>query len=117
MKAKGVGDTIEQITTATGIKAIVKFLEEKLDFDCGCDKRKEILNKLFPYKVECLIEDEYNYLKEFNFNSAYLNPDNQKKLLAIYNRVFNQNRQMTSCSSCWIKILDELKKVYNEYNQ
>ncbi|MCK9417026.1 hypothetical protein M0Q97_10240 [Candidatus Dojkabacteria bacterium] len=116
-KPLGLGDTIEKITEATGIKAVVEFLEEKLDFDCGCDKRKELLNKLFPYKVECLNEEEYEYLKNFNFNISTLHPDNQKRLLAIYNRVFNQHRQMTSCSSCWVKILDELKKVYDQYNQ
>lgn len=46
-KAKGLGDTIEQITTATGIKAAVN---AAFPNGCGCDKRKEKLNKLFPYK-------------------------------------------------------------------
>mgnify|MGYP003631482296 FL=1 len=46
MKSKGLGDTIEKITKATGIKAIV----DKLPGDCGCNKRKEVLNKAFPYK-------------------------------------------------------------------
>jgi hypothetical protein len=45
-KAKGLGDTIDQITTATGIKSLVKFVAGD---DCGCDQRKEALNKLFPY--------------------------------------------------------------------
>lgn len=43
---KGLGDTIEKITEATGIKRVVK----KRYKDCGCDKRKDKLNKLFPYK-------------------------------------------------------------------
>jgi len=46
VKTKGLGDTIEKITTATGIKKAVKALL----WDCGCDKRKETLNKMFPYK-------------------------------------------------------------------
>jgi hypothetical protein len=46
VKAKGLGDTIEKITTVTGIKKAVK----TLPWDCGCDKRKETLNKMFPYK-------------------------------------------------------------------
>ncbi len=51
-KAQGLGDTIEQITEATGIKKVVKAL---FGDDCGCDARKEKLNKLFPYnKIECL---------------------------------------------------------------
>lgn len=44
---KGLGDTIETITKATGIKAVVEGITGG---DCGCDKRKEKLNKLFPYK-------------------------------------------------------------------
>jgi hypothetical protein len=46
MKSKGLGDTIEKITKATGIKKVV----EKLPGDCGCKKRKDALNKAFPYK-------------------------------------------------------------------
>ena len=44
---KGLGDTIETITKATGIKTIVNKLSGG---DCGCDKRKDKLNKLFSYK-------------------------------------------------------------------
>jgi hypothetical protein len=60
-KSKGLGDTIEKITTATGIKAVVKAVVGE---DCGCDERKEKLNKMFPYKrePECLNEEEIAYL-------------------------------------------------------
>ena len=40
---KGLGDTIDRITTVTGIKSAV-------GKGCGCAKRREKLNKLFPYK-------------------------------------------------------------------
>ena len=47
-KSKGLGDSIEKFTKATGIKKVVdKVTGEK---DCGCGKRKEALNKAFPYK-------------------------------------------------------------------
>jgi len=53
-KSKGLGDTIEKITTATGIKSFTDILADKGVFgskkDCGCKKRKEKLNKAFPYK-------------------------------------------------------------------
>lgn len=118
MKSKGLGDDILKVTKATGIKTAVDFLAEKLGFDCGCEERRKKLNKLFPYKkVECLEEDEYNYLTEFNWNVNQLTPDAQKRLLAIYNRIFNEKRQPTSCGACWQGILGELHKVYNEYNQ
>ena len=47
---KGLGDTIEGFTKATGIKKVVDSVSGFLDTDCGCDKRKEKLNKMFPYK-------------------------------------------------------------------
>ena len=46
-KSKGLGDTIEKITTATGIKQTLEALKGKKD--CGCNKRKEALNKILPY--------------------------------------------------------------------
>tara|TARA_R110002020_G_scaffold386148_1_gene596959 strand:- start:10 stop:207 length:198 start_codon:yes stop_codon:yes gene_type:complete len=47
-KSRGLGDTIEKFTKATGIQKVVeKITGEK---DCGCKKRKETLNKKFPYK-------------------------------------------------------------------
>lgn len=114
-KAKGLGDTIAQITETTGIKALVHSI---FGDECGCEERREKLNKLFPYKkIECLEESEYNYLKEFNWNVYQLTPDVQKKLLSIYNRIFNEKRQPTTCGSCWVQILGELKNVFNEYNQ
>lgn len=50
MKSKGLGDTIEKITKATGVKAVVEKVSELTKKPCGCIKRKEILNKAFPYK-------------------------------------------------------------------
>ena len=50
MESKGLGDTIEKITTATGIKKIVQKIATTTKKDCGCDRRKEALNKAFPYK-------------------------------------------------------------------
>jgi len=51
MKSKGLGDTIEKFTKATGIKSFTNFLHQNgLIKDCGCNKRKEALNKAVPYK-------------------------------------------------------------------
>jgi len=49
MKSKGLGDTIEKITKATGIKTVIKTVSKTVKKDCGCNKRKETLNRLFPY--------------------------------------------------------------------
>ena len=51
MKPKGLGDTIEKITKATGIKSMMQLAMKATGYeDCGCDKRKAWLNKQFPYK-------------------------------------------------------------------
>ena len=46
---KGLGDTIERITTKTGIKKAVDYVSEKTVHDCGCEARKETLNRRFKY--------------------------------------------------------------------
>jgi|TARA_R110001583_G_scaffold26913_2_gene96700 hypothetical protein len=50
-KSKGVGDTIEKITKATGIKHLVGATTKAVGIkDCGCNSRKDSLNRMFPYK-------------------------------------------------------------------
>ena len=117
MKSKGLGDSIEKITKATGIKQASDWIFDKLGKDCGCDTRKEKLNKLFPYKnIECLNEDEYMYLKGFfAFNTTVVNPREQRALLNIHNRVFNTNKEQSSCGSCVKGLVDTIRRLYNEY--
>ena len=50
MKSKGLGDTVEKITKATGIKTVVDKVSEGLNIPCGCAARQAKLNKMFPYK-------------------------------------------------------------------
>jgi hypothetical protein len=50
-KSKGLGDTIDKITTTIGIKKVVYNVSKAMGKeDCGCNKRREALNKVFPYK-------------------------------------------------------------------
>ena len=50
-KSKGLGDSIEKITKATGLNSLAQMGANLLGKkDCGCNKRKEALNKAFPYK-------------------------------------------------------------------
>lgn len=113
VKSKGLGDDIEKVTTALGIKAVV----ESLFDDCGCEKRKEVLNKMFPYhRTECLTEAEFQYLDLFFvLEKNTISQQEKIMLLTIFNRVFNQKRQMSNCSSCWVEIVDKLKSIYTEY--
>jgi hypothetical protein len=49
-KSKGLGDTIQKITTATGIKKVVDTVAKATGKDCGCNKRRDALNRAFPYQ-------------------------------------------------------------------
>jgi hypothetical protein len=115
-KAKGLGDTIEQITEATGIKAAVEMFSKATGIDCGCEERKAKLNELFSYsrKVNCLTESDYNLLTDLITKNT-LTPADQKILTDIYYNVFNYRLQLSACGSCWAGKVQELRKVYNEY--
>jgi len=118
MSDKGLGDTVENITKATGIKKVVELFSKATGLDCGCDERKEKLNKLFPYnkQINCLNETDYNALTIFlSPQQTTLNPAEQKIISDIYFNVFNVRLQISSCNSCWKGKIEELKRVYNEY--
>jgi len=48
-KPRGFGDTVENITKATGIKAVVDKVSEVTGKPCGCSERRDTLNRIFPY--------------------------------------------------------------------
>jgi hypothetical protein len=116
--SKGLGDTIEKITEATGIKAAVEVFNKLTGTDCGCEERKAKLNNLIPYrkKVNCLTESDYNMLTEFiKPTKGSLTPNEQWTIQGIYERVFEVKIQHSNCGSCWRDTISDLRKVYNEY--
>ena len=115
-QAEGLGDTVENILEATGIAKVAKWV---LGEDCGCEERKQKLNDLWRYtKPECLTEDEYKYLDDFYTNlKSSVSPNQQRELLKIYNRVFKQRMQPTSCGSCVREIVNKLNKLYAIYKE
>ena len=115
-KATGLGDSIEQVLEVTKIAKVAKWI---LGEDCGCEQRKEKLNKLFPYaKPKCLTEEEFTYLTESKVLAKnVLIPSEQRELLKIYNRVFSQRRQPTSCGSCLREVVNGLNQVLKEYKE
>ena len=48
-RMRGAGDLVEQVTKRTGIKALV---DKVTGNRCGCGKRRDILNKLIPFRGE-----------------------------------------------------------------
>jgi len=111
-KSRGLGDTIEKITKATGIDKVAKAV---LGDDCGCEERKEKLNKMFPYaKVRQFTEDELKIYEEVlpRLKSGTIKGQDQATLVRLYNKVFNANKKPSSCSSCVQQTLAKLAKVY-----
>lgn len=50
---KGLGDAIARLTHYTGIAKLVEEVTKAVGIeDCGCERRKEILNDLVPFKKE-----------------------------------------------------------------
>ena len=73
-ESKGIGDSIAKLTKAVGIKPCK-----------SCEKRKNILNKLFPFKtVNVLNAPQMKLL-------AKLDSLSDTEIIEIYNNVFNTN--------------------------
>ena len=45
-KPRGIGDMVQKVAEKTGIKSVVEKVAGK---DCGCGKRRDILNKAVPF--------------------------------------------------------------------
>ena len=116
-KSKGLGDTIEKFTKATGIKKVVDKVSEVTGIDCGCDERKELLNKVFPYRSkDCLNDDEYKWLDNFySSKRPTLTHEEQKIMVIIHNRVLASKREVSSCGSCVREMVNVMKQLYLEY--
>lgn len=115
VKAKGLGDTVEAVFKATGVDKIAKWV---LGEDCGCEARKLALNRLFPYrKPNCLTEDEFSYLDEwFSIKRNSVTNEQQKTLVTISNRIFNESAKTSSCTSCFLSSIQKrLKVIHAEY--
>ena len=48
--AEGLGDTIAKLTHALGLDVVADKVANLLgEEDCGCERRREALNEMFPY--------------------------------------------------------------------
>jgi hypothetical protein len=111
-KSKGLGDSVEKVLKATGIDKVAK---KVLGDDCGCEERKEKLNKIFPYKnVRQFTQDELSIYESVlpRLKSGTIKRDDQLILVKLYNKVFNANKQTSSCGSCVQQTIAQLAKVY-----
>lgn len=49
---RGLGDVIENVTTATGVKKVVDTVAKATGKSCGCGERRDSLNRKFPFKKD-----------------------------------------------------------------
>jgi hypothetical protein len=113
-RSKGLGDKIAAVTKATGIEKVVKTF---FGDDCGCDERRDRLNKMFPSrKVEQMNEEQIVFFRDVlqvkYRTHANLGRDVGDKFYQLYQDVFGVKKSKTSCSSCNKNMYIELLKVY-----
>jgi hypothetical protein len=110
-KSKGLGDSVEKVLKATGIDKVAK---KVLGDDCGCEERKEALNKMFPYaNVRQFTEDEMSiYESVLPRIKGTISGQDQATLVKLYNKVFNSNKKTSSCGKCVQQTVAQLAKVY-----
>ena len=118
-ESQGLGDTIQKLTKATGIEALVKFIGTD---DCGCKERQEKLNKIFPYrKPLCMTEGEYDWWTHFKkVNDTTLAPMEANKIAEMWSRIFQSKVVKKPCScnpKAWQEMINELTKVYETYEK
>ncbi len=117
---KGLGDAVERVTEATGIKSVVKFLAGE---DCGCSERKELLNKLVPFKgsePNCMIEEEFQWWKQFQAGDVeFMTNAEATKVAHMHSRIFNHalHKPCKCTPAKWQQMIDDINAVYDTYEQ
>ena len=115
-KSKGLGDDIKKIADKTGISKAVNMI---FGDDCGCAERQEKLNNLFPYykNIRAFTSDEkkvYETIYPQVQKEKRVNRENQIALNVLYKGVFGRNAKWSSCGSCNVKTLENLRRVYEK---
>ena len=99
-RSRGIGDDLEKITKATGVEKVVKAIFGE---DCGCDKRRDRLNKMFPHQeIKMMDADQKIFFEEIQ--KAYKRGQNLGKLYAdkfyaLFETLTGQKAQKTNCAS------------------
>ena len=113
----GLGDVVEKITEATGIKKLVKAIAGD---DCGCDERKEKFNRAKNWRtkwVNCISEEDYKWTVDVSLKKkTRWKREDIVRLVSIYNSVFRTKIKPTSCSSCVKSYKAKLLQYLEIYN-
>ena len=117
-KSQGLGDTIEKVTEATGVKKVVEKVSEALGVDCGCESRKNWLNERFRYKdVECMTRDQALRWETINVDPMRLTHKQRKEVSQFHAEVFKKKAEMpcTCAPSEWARLVHEIDELYKAY--
>ncbi len=125
--SKGLGDTIEKVTEATGVKKVVETVAKVTGKDCGCNERKAFLNKMFPYvntEEKCMNDSQIDFYERVKKDylsqkksSVMIKGEDADGIISLYNAIFRTN--IKGCRSCQMNVyLDKIETVYqNVKNQ
>lgn len=110
-KSRGLGDTVEKVIKSTGLDKIIPE-------DCGCEKRKTKLNKLFGYRlkvINCPNDEVLEWYLNFKKVRTLTPSDSQKKKISeIYANIFNvpyYDLVSNSSNKPYIAMIDKLDEV------
>jgi hypothetical protein len=115
--SSGLGDMVEKITKATGIKKAVEFIAGE---DCGCEERKERLNNLrFRRTPKCLNESEYYFLKDLYESKRPVSRPDLERLVDIECRIFSKRYSGPICGNCGDaqRIIRDMKEIFENYEE
>ena len=114
-KPKGLGDVIEKVTKATGIKSAVKTL---IGEDCGCEERREKLNDLFPmYKNIAMDASQKRVWEslEAPLATGRLRGKNSQLFRKLYDELFEKRHSWCGCGNESARRIQSVRKIY-EYS-
>lgn len=117
VNSSGLGDVVEKITKATGIKKVVEMFTPE-GKDCGCDERKKKLNKLrFRRTPLCLNAEEFKFLDAlYKANKNTIGHTEGQRLVAIEERIFQKKySESLKCASCIRQIYNDLRIIWETY--
>lgn len=120
--AQGLGDIVAYITRKTGVEGVVKRFTKATGIDCGCDKRKELLNELFPLKrkkIECMTRAQYDMWTAFREEQKgeTLSVPQQEVVTLLHSELFKHKRiRPCSCNpKKWREYINDINLIYGTY--
>ena len=117
----GLGDSVQAIAIALGIKRMVDWFNEKTGLDCGCETRRDYLNKRFRYGVMnglCMTVQEFNAWEEFRMKpSTTIDREDAIMIANLHARLFSHKQHFpcTSCPRTWQDWVSQINTIYNSY--